>query len=63
MSFKATFKDMDTLLYLSDSFNELYHITELLKEQLHVFASLFISYFLLQHIVLTTNVRHRTQHT
>lgn len=54
---------MDTLLYLSDSFNELYHVTELLKEQLYVFASLFISYFLLQHIVLITNVRHRTQHT
>lgn len=53
---------MNTLLYLSDSFNELYHVTELLTEQLHVFASLFISYFLLQHIVLTTNVRHRTQH-
>lgn len=54
---------MNTLLYLSDSFNELYHVTELLTEQLHVLASLFISYFLLQHIVLTTNVRHRTQHT
>lgn len=29
---------MDTLLYLSDSFNELYHVTELLTEQLHIFA-------------------------
>lgn len=54
---------MDTLLYLSDSLNELYHITELLTEQLHVLASLFISYFPLQHIVLTTNIRHQTQHT
>jgi len=63
MPFKALSNVMDTLLYLSDSFNELYHVTEFLKEQLHVFASLFISYFLLQHIVLTTNVRHRTQHT
>ena len=54
---------MNTLLYLSDSFNELYHITELLIEQLHVLASLFISYFLLQHIVLTTNAHHQTQHT
>lgn len=62
MPFKALSNVMDTLLYLSDSFNELYHVTELLKEQLHVFASLFISYFLLQHIVLITNVRHRTQH-
>lgn len=54
---------MNTLLYLSDSFNELYHVTELLTEELHVLASLFINYFLLQHIVLKTNVRHRTQHT
>lgn len=53
---------MDTLLYLSNSFYELYHVVELLTEQLHVLASLFITYFLLQHIVLTTNVRHRTQH-
>lgn len=53
---------MNTLLYLSDSFNELYHITELLIEQLHIFASLFISYFLLQHIVLTINAHHQTQH-
>ena len=63
MPFKALSNVMDTLLYLSDSFNELYHVTEFLTEQLHVLASLFISYFLLQHIVLTTNVRHRTQHT
>lgn len=63
MPFNVLSNVMDTLLYLSDSFNELYHITELLTEQLHVFASLFITYFLLQHIVLTTNVRHRTQHT
>lgn len=63
MPFKAPSNVMDTLLYLSDSFNELYHVTELLTEQLHVLASLFISNFLLQHIVLTTNVRHQTQHT
>ena len=62
MPFKALSNVMDTLLYLSDSFNELYHVTGLLTEQLHVLAPLFISYFLLQHIVLTTNVRHRTQH-
>ena len=54
---------MDTLLYLSNSFYELYHVAELLTEQLHVLASLFITYFLPQHIVLTTNVRHQTQHT
>lgn len=63
MPFKALSNVMDTLLYLSDSLNELYHITELLTEQLYVLASLFISYFPLQHIVLTTNVRHQTQHT
>ena len=63
MPFKALSNVMDTLLYLSDSFNELYHITELLTEQSHIFAPLFINYFLLQHIVLTTDVRHRTQHT
>jgi len=38
MPFKALSNVMDTLLYLSDSFNDLYHITELLTEQLHVFA-------------------------
>lgn len=62
MPFNVLSNVMDTLLYLSNSFYELYHVVELLTEQLHVLASLFISNFLLQHIVLTTNVRHRTQH-
>ena len=38
MPFKALSNVMDTLLYLSDSLNELYYITELLTEQLHIFA-------------------------